>query len=436
MAVRVFKQVGALLATALLSGSMVSCSANGANVQVVETERAEPEYISFFSLQSDADSDIGKFWSDQFAERYNQQVYVNYDGATYYGEEGLSYRELLKKRLKSSVPDDLYIINAEDVLEFEKEGFWMDLSGMDFVDHISEAALYQSIYNGKVFSLPLQFTGFGFYWNVTMLEEHGLKTPGNREEFMEVCAKLKEAGILPYGANKGYALTVPAMCVGLNQLYGSPDQEQRIADLNSGTTVFSAYMKEGFSFIAQLIEEGYLDPKQAMETVPGEDDMQLFLEGKCAFICISMKEIMSESTKIDFQRQFTGLPLLADGCIAVYGADARLCVNPNSKHLDTVLEFIEMVGTAEALDESARQGGTISTARNSKIIVPPMHQNMYRLLQQPGQIPNQDFMLHFNTWENIRNVCREICTGVSVERACEKIDELQRKELEKYYEKT
>lgn len=427
-----FKQGGALLAAIWLACGAVSCGGKTPNVQIVEKEETEPEYLSFFSQKSYIDSDIGKFWSDRFVEKYNQKVYINYDGAAYYGAEGASYRELLEKRLESSSPDDLYLINAEDVLEFEQKGYWMDLSGMEFADNLSEAALYQSTYNGKVFSIPLKFTGFGFYWNVTMLEEQGLTVPENLEEFMSTCEALKEAGILPYGANKGYALTVPAMCAGLNQLYGTPDQDQRIADLNSGETAFSTYMEAGFSFIARLIEEGYLDPVQAMETEPRKDDIQMFMDGKCAFICTELGETMDESKKYSFQRQFTGLPLLEGGSIAVYGADARLCVNPNSKHLETALEFIEMVGTTEALDESAKQGKAMSAAKDSKVTMPPLQQKMYELLRQPGQIPNQDFMLHFNTWENIRNVCREICGGISVDRACEMIDELQMEELKRY----
>lgn len=90
-------------------------------------------------------------------------------------------------------------------------------------------------------------------------------------------------------------------------------------------------------------------------------------------------------------------------------------------------------GATEALDESAKQGKAMSAAKDSKVIMPPLQQKMYELLQQPGQIPNQDFMLHFNTWENIRNICWEICNGTSVDRACEMMDELQREELKKYH---
>lgn len=419
-----------ILALFLLVSTLAACG-NQSNIQILEETNTQPEYLSFFSNQSMAGSDVTKYWIEQFTEKYNKQIYINFEGAAYYAEEGLSYRELLEKRLESSAPDDMYIINAEDVLEFEKKGYWMDLSDLAFVDNLSEAALYQSTYNGKVFSLPLSFTGFGFVWNVDMLAEYDLQVPHNLEEFLITCEKLKSEGILPYGANKGFALTVPAMCVGFSKLYNSADQEEQIAALNSAQTPVSEYLRDGFSFLNLMIENGYLDPEQALAATPRQEDVELFLDGGCAFICAGLGDLRSRET-VPFQTQTTGLPVLSEGCIAVYGANSRLCVNPNSKHLDTVYEFIEMVGTKEALAESAAIDKIMSSAKDSPVDDFPTEEKLVELLGQPGQIPNQDFSLHFNTWESIRDVAREICAGRSVEEACAMLDEKQLSELKDY----
>ncbi|MFR6272331.1 MAG: hypothetical protein ACLUL2_02160 [Blautia sp.] len=94
------------------------------------------------------------------------------DFADFYAEEGLSYRELLLKRMESGQADDLYIIPAEDVLEFDQKGFIYDLSDLDCISSLSEDALRQSTYNEKVFSVPLSYTGFGLIWNVDMLRQY------------------------------------------------------------------------------------------------------------------------------------------------------------------------------------------------------------------------------------------------------------------------
>lgn len=420
-----------IVSIALLSLSACTREYEQTGVQVLENTDIQPEFLSFFSSARIANNDVTKYWSEQFTQMYDKQVYINFEGAAYYGDEGLSYREVLEKRLESSAPDDLYTINAEDVLEFEQKGYWMDLSDLDFVDNLSPAALYQSTYNGKVFSLPLSFTGFGFVWNVDLLTQHGLAVPQNRKEFWHVCQTLKDAGILPYGANRGYALTVPSMCAGLSSLYGTPNQAEQIASLNRGQTFMSTYMRDGYSFLSHMIENGYLDPQQALDATPGEHDLALFLDGGCAFISATLSNLTSISES-SFTYEMTGIPALADGCIAVYGASDRLCVNPESTHLDTVLEFIEMVGTPEALARSAELDSTISSSNTINVPPPPAAQSFVALLQRDDQIPNQDFALHFNTWESIRDVAREICNGMSVDEACALLDEKQLADIQKY----
>lgn len=401
------------------------------SVNVVEDGDNQPEYLSFFSQQRFSDGEAEKYWSDYFTETYNKKVYINFEDAAYYDDEGLSYRELLEKRLESSSPDDLYIINAEDVLEFGEKGYWMDLSDMDFVDNLSESALYQSTYDDKVFSVPLIFTGFGFIWNVDILKEHGLTVPENLDEFWQVCSVLKSQGLLPYGANKGFALTVPAMCIGFSDLYGGEDQEEKIADLNNGTTPVSTYMRDGYEFLQEMIDQGYMDPQQALNSTPSVDDMELFINEKCAFICATLDKAKSLE-EMTFTTEMTGLPILEDGSIAVYGADLRLCVNPASQNLDLTLDFIEMVGTEEALAKTADLNNVMSSAKNSEPRDFPTEKKLVELLGQPGQIPNQDFALHFNTWESIRDVARELCAGATVDEACDMLDEKQKADLEVY----
>lgn len=408
-----------------------ACQREEPVVQVLDDLTLQPKYLSFFSSQNMLGSDVSKYWIDQFTQKYDKQVYINFDSATYYASEGLSYRELLEKRLSSSAPDDLYIINAEDVLAFEEQGYWLDLSGMDFVGNLSEAALYQSIHNGKVFSVPLSFTGFGLAWNVDLLAEQGLSLPQNQQEFWDVCEALKNAGILPYGANKGFALTVPAMCAGLSQLYTSPDLDERLAALNSGKASISDYLRSGFEFLSTMMERGYLDPEQALTTTPNIEDLELFLSGKCAFVCLELSAF-HDALSGPFTMALTGVPALADGCTAVYGANNRLCINPNSAHLDTALEFIEMVGSPEALAQSAMLNHAMSSAKNSDVRALPEAQALISLLQQTGQIPNQDFALHFSTWESIRDVARELCKGLTIDQACAMLDARQQADLETY----
>lgn len=423
------KRIAAFFAALVLAGAVVGCSGGGSRITLIDDVDTNPVYLSFFSPTGLSESDTAKYWSDRFTERYNKRAYINYEGASYYASENLSYRELLVKRLESSSPDDLYIINAEDVLEFEKKGYWMDLSDMQFVDNLSDAALYQSTYNGKVFSLPLSFTGYGFVWNVDLLARLGLTVPHNLAGFLNVCEKVKNSGILPYGANKGYALTVPAMGVGLNDLYSKSNITQEINALNSGAPI-SDYMLKGYEFLAMMIERGYLDPEQAINANPRAGDFEMFLNGECAFVCSSLGEFREK--EMPFEWQQTGLPVLENNCISVYGAMRRVCVNPDTKNLDAVREFIEMIGTPDALAVSANLDRAMSSAKSDTTTEKPEESQLTNLLRASSQIPNQDFALHFNTWESIRDAARTLCTGSTPLEACAVLDAKQIADLESY----
>lgn len=425
--IKKFKLTLLLILMPLLICSLSSCGKDNSKIVIFE-EEDEPTILSLFSQDDFSYNDLIKYWADSFTKKNNKKVYINYDSAKYYASEGQSYRELLEKRLISSSPDDMYVISAEDVIEFEKKGYWMDLSDMDFVKNLSDAALYQSIYNNKVFSLPLSFTGFGFLWNVDMLNKYSLKLPTNLSEFYDVCETLKTNGITPYVANHGYALTVPVMCAGFAELYNSSDKEQKIASLNSGETKVSTYLKTGYLFLEEMIKKGYFDPTQALSIIPRVDDVELFKKEQCAFICTGLSTT-STIGNVSFEYKITGLPILSDRSIAVYGADTRLCINPNSKNLETAKNFVEMLGTTEALAKSSQLDCNMSSAKNSNANISETTIELVKQLGMEGQVPNQDFSLNFNTWENIRDIAREVCQGITILEACRKIDELQLEEL-------
>ncbi len=61
----------------------------------------------------------------------------------------------------------------------------------------SEAVNSGCIYNGKKYFLPLTVHYAAFFYNKAAFEQAGVTPPSTWEEFLEVCEKLKAAGIVP-----------------------------------------------------------------------------------------------------------------------------------------------------------------------------------------------------------------------------------------------
>ncbi len=425
------KQTYKTMAAGLLSFvlTLTICGCGNTRESSVVKEFDDVKTVTLSMLTSRGMSD--NFWTQDYVAKDGVKIKIAEYTADYYDSEKLTYRELVAKRIKSNVDIDLYVIHAEDVIEFNKLGYWMDLSGLNAVSCLSPDALAQSTYDGKVFSIPLSYTGFGFWWNVDMLKEHGLSVPGNLPEFLNVCQVLKEAGVTPYLGNKGYALTVPAMAMGFSELYAAADADQRLADLSSGTTPVSTYMAKGFAFIEMMIENGYMNPEQALNSAPGHEDVADFLAGKGAFLCSNIEANIKSP---DFEIDMTGIPVSESGTVAVVGANYRLAVNPNSPNAHYATELIDSLVTPEWLAQAAAREYTLSSGNDEYDLsyLDSSLQDFARLAGSGGQVPNQDFALHFNTWECIRDICRQICNGQSAADATQEYDRIQQEQIAAY----
>ena len=360
--------LSAILASVLLC--MTVCTACGKNdSDLYIAEESEKSVISLFTQGVNVSEAIEEYCYDLMNQNTGKEIVLYTDSADFYADEGLSYRELLAKRMNSGKADDLYLIPAEDVLDFSSKGYIYDLSGLDCVDNLSDDALIQSTYDGMVFSIPLSYTCFGFIWNVDLLHKYGLEVPDNLNEFWNVCETLKQNGVLPYGSNADFGLGVPAMCRGLYDVYQNDDSEELLSSLSDGTTPVSTYMEKGFAFIEEMINKGYMDPEQALNTLPFTDEeTQVFAEGNCAFISALYRAKSFEG--YSFQIEMTPLPILEDGKICVVGADQRLAVNPNSEQLDDALAIMEIMGKTSTLDSIANSHEIIENSRLFRLSKP------------------------------------------------------------------
>ena len=80
----------------------------------------------------------------------------------------------------------------------------------------------------------------------------------------------------------------------------------------------------------------------------------------------------------------------------------------------------------------AKKLGKISSAQGNQASTLPQADSFVSCVAKGGQIPNQDFTLHFNTWNTIKELCLELCQGASVDDVCSKYDALQAEEIALY----
>ena len=180
-----------------------------------------------------------------------------------------------------------------------------------------------------------------------------------------------------------------------------------------------------------MIDKGYIDPEKALDTLPRrEKEKEFFVNGNCAFICTIYGSKALEG--YPFEIAMTPLPILENGSICVVGAEDRMAVNPKSRHLDSAIAIVEALGQTETLDSFAQNQGRISSSKNATAPDIPQTDSLIACIAEGRQIPNQDFSLTFNVWENVRNLSQQLCEGQSAAEAAAEYDSIQMEEISRY----
>lgn len=119
---------------------------------------------------------------------------------------------LFARIASNEVPDIMNTYPAEAVYRsMMDDGLFVDLTGHEMLDNVSEATLALSEYNGKQYALPLAMSSYGVYYNKDIFAEHGAKVPSNYEEFLTACQILQDKGVLPIVFSDKSAGTVGQM---------------------------------------------------------------------------------------------------------------------------------------------------------------------------------------------------------------------------------
>lgn len=87
---------------------------------------------------------------------------------------------------------------SSQIVEMMDEGIFIPLDDQVFLSRANDASVAQ-LYreDGHIYAMPITINGFGVYYNLDYFEQVGADVPVTLDEFINVCEKLKTAGIQP-----------------------------------------------------------------------------------------------------------------------------------------------------------------------------------------------------------------------------------------------
>lgn len=227
------KVTGSLLAMALL------CCVSGKTALCAEKEQKDVTEITFMVTGT---GDYAQRRKEELEETLlddfpDIEIHVE----AYPDEE---YYNILNTRLSMGEGPDFffiqpYLAGPNAVQKLAPAGYLEPLDELSVIRNASEEQKKPVSYDGHVYGLSFGNMVLCTYYNTEIFEEQGLSIPENWTEFLEICKKLKEAGITPIisGNKDSYALQFGIYQIAASQVYAAnPDFN---AQLENGITHFT-----------------------------------------------------------------------------------------------------------------------------------------------------------------------------------------------------
>ncbi len=256
--------------------------------------------------------------------------------------------------LPAKVPE---LIEAEQVVPLDESA----LGG------INKSLMESVTFDGKVYAIPLDVGGMGYFYNKDMFEEAGItELPKTFSEFVKVCDTLSkgEDGVIASGFKDGWTMQT----VWESYMYGTLSRmnESYVADAESGKVKFAD--NKLFKLMAEDFEK--LMEYCGNEAALGKDyatQCAEFASGKYP-ICIQGSWAVSQirAGNQDANIGYASLPMTENPEDLTFAAqvDDALMLSSQCEHSKEAKKFIDYLATTEAGEIFSKNAQVISAVQD------------------------------------------------------------------------
>lgn len=344
IAIRRPRAIAAILVATTASLGLAACS-SGAGSSTDNT-------VTFYSWDN---ADMMKPVLDGFEAKYPDiKVEVTY------GTPVQGYISTLQTRLGSGTAPDVFIITAENKQQIMDGGFAKDLSNEPWLSTLAKSAKDTYTKDGKVYGAATSSWGGGILYNQDLLQKVGFTNPPQTwNDFLDLCAKLKAAGIQPfYEPLDGIPVSVAALVGLVNVEHGGTLD----ADIWAGKTTFADTWTKPLEQWSELFTKG-LEPS-SVTSLTGDQVASEFEKGNVAMIgtgswALGGIQAAAPSIKLNF--------MAVPGADATYWAGAvspGYAINAKATHPSSAEKFVAYLVSAEGVKAYQQKNANITTTSN------------------------------------------------------------------------
>lgn len=362
------KKFGVFCLAGLAAVSIAACKGNGDNSKnIIISEDKTKRVINLFSpmekTRPDADN-VARTAADKTIILAEEKLGVSVQYNTYTAEnyQDKTYDDVALDRVRSNM-DDIYLLNPDTIQILGEENLLMDLSGLESAKNLRDVVKIANIIDGKLVAIPQEVVAYGLFINKDMFDQYNLSLPNTPEEFLECCRVFKENGIeTPIGANRWWLETF-VLAQAYADLYNGGNTEAEIAALNSGESKYSDYMREGFEFLQELIDCGYIDAKKAYVSEAIEGEGADFLSQKTPIVMAYWGAANAETAygNPDFNMLVIGFPSKRGQMPVV--PITGFAIGADAEHAEDAKKTLDILVSDEALQIYSETNKVISSSK-------------------------------------------------------------------------
>jgi multiple sugar transport system substrate-binding protein/raffinose/stachyose/melibiose transport system substrate-binding protein len=294
------------------------------------------------------------------------------------------YKNSIRLWLASDDPPDIVTWFAGNrAVFFIEKGLIMDIS-----DVWEEAGLFEkfpkafqsiSLMDGKAYFVPDTYYWWAVYYRKSIFEKYNLSEPKTWDEFLKVCATLKENEITPITIGTKFRWTAAAWFDYLNMRVNGPEFHM---DLMLGKVPYNdPRVLKVFDPWRQLLDNGYFLENAASYT--WQEAVGFFARGEAAMYLMGQFILDSVPDEIEDDVDFFQFPVI-DSSVPL-GEDAPTdgyMIPAKAKNPEAAKKFLKFVASPEAQRIQIEKAGRIVT--NTEIpmdLYPPATQKGIQMMQ-------------------------------------------------------
>lgn len=423
-------------AACLVCVAMVAAAACGkkeSSNNLLTEEEENVREVSLFSPMEKTEADsvnTARSATDKTVIMAEEELGIRLSYVTYTAEDyqDKTYDDVALDRARNNM-DDMYLLNPDTIQALAEEGKLMDLSGLASAENLRDVVKTANIINGKLVAIPQEVVAYGLFINKDMFDQYGLELPNTPEEFLECCRVFKENGIeTPVGANRWWLETF-VLAQAYADLYNGGNTEAEIAALNSGESRYSDYMRPGFEFLQEMIDNGYIDAQKAYVSEAIEGEGADFLAQKTPIVMAYWGAANTDTAygDPDFEMVVIGFPS-SRGQMPVMPMTG-FGIGAEAEHAEDAMRALEVMTSDEALRVYAETNKVISPSKNVEVECIEALKPLNDRIQENVYVLGANASMKMEQWGNTCLMVRQLLNGATVDECMAEFDRLQEESI-------